>query len=121
VPGYFNDKEMDANALYEMTTQVPPERKVICKMHSVDENPLANHFFPSAANLAYDNGTPVGYHLRPAKNVNRENKRFSEQLEKKIESMPTNALDFELWGIFDRALKHMDDDTISTKEICGKS
>jgi hypothetical protein len=116
--GYFNDHEMDAQALYDMAVNVPPTRKVICMIHSIDDTEIANHFFPSAANPAYDNGTPVGYHLRRAERVDVTRQRFVKQQERKLKRMSTNDLDLELWAIFDRALKHMSDQTIDANQIC---
>jgi hypothetical protein len=44
--------------------------------------------------------------------------RFVKQQERKLKRMSTNDLDLELWAIFDRALKHMSDQTIDANQIC---
>jgi hypothetical protein len=118
--GYFNDRGMAAQTLYDMATNTPDSKKIICVIESVDETQVANHFFPSAANPAYDNGTPVGYHLRRSDRVDVEKTRFVKQRANKLNNAPTNDLDLKLWAIFDQALARVNDDALDAKEICGQ-
>lgn len=99
----------DALRILEGATQLPaPQRVFYCmttELPSTDgQLALANHYFASALDIAYDNGAPQGITLfgdNPrlvARATERQRRRMEARQQQVI-----NALDYELWDLFAQA------------------
>lgn len=99
----------DALRILEGAAQVPPQQRIFYCM-TTEPRPtggqlaLANHYIASALDIAYDNGSPQGITLfgDNPRLVARATERQRRRMEARQQQV-VNALDDELWGLFDQA------------------
>ena len=99
----------DALRILEGAAQVPAQQRAFYCMtteprSAQDQLALANHYFPSALDIAYDNGSPQGITLfgDNPRLVERATERQRRRMEVRQQQV-VNVLDRELWDLFDQA------------------